>query len=179
MPFVDPQTIHNPATSTIAPASWGDAVRDAAVYLATSKPRALVYNSASISIPNNTLTAVTFDGEFYDVGGCHSTSSSTSRLTVPTGEGGVYNMGACVRFAASATGSRAVRIKLNGTTYIASQFIDVNSSVAHELTISKDYSLAAGDYIEMFVFQTSGSALFIEQLGNYAPHFWFRWTATT
>lgn len=179
MPLVDPVTVHDPTTSTIAPASWGDAVRDAIVYLGTSKPRALVYNSSSETIPYDTLTAVTFDGEFYDVGGCHSTSSNTSRLTVPAGEGGVYSIGACIRFASNAVGTRAVRIKLNGTTYIASHLIDVSTAVAHELTVSKDYALVAGDYIECFVYQTSGAPLFIEQIGNYAPHFWFRWCATS
>lgn len=40
MAFVDPNTIHNPAAGTVAPAAWGDVVRDDLVNLDSRKPTA-------------------------------------------------------------------------------------------------------------------------------------------
>lgn len=38
MTFIDPNTIHNPAPNTVAPAAWGDVVRDDLVNLDARKP---------------------------------------------------------------------------------------------------------------------------------------------
>jgi hypothetical protein len=178
VPFTDPQTGHNPATGSVAPASWGDDVRNGLVYLATDRPRCRVYNSANFSVPNTTPTAITFDSERFDTGGMHSTSSNTSRITVPSGEGGVYLVGGHVRFAANATGVRAAEIMLNGATIIAMQQVDIDSAVPHIFSIATLYTLAAADYVELFCVQTSGAALNAEVIGNYSPEFWAIWMAT-
>lgn len=178
MPYSDPQTTHNPATSTVAPAAWGDAVRDALEYLARNRPHARVYNSTTQSLTTATQTAITFDSERVDVGGMHSTVTNTSRLTVPTGEGGWYRLGGCIEFAANATGYRNVSIRINGTTYVAVQTsVSAGAGTGHRVMVACEYQMAAGDYAELIGFQTSGGNLNSSNAANYAPEFWACWSA--
>ena len=132
---------------------------------------ARVYNSANISVSHNDSSApLTFDSERFDTGDFHSTSSNTGRLTAPTA--GLYLMGACVQFAANATGLRALLLRLNGSTFIVRELIDIDSATTHGLAVSTTYQLAAGDYVEAIAFQTSGGALNVEAGANYSPEFW-------
>jgi hypothetical protein len=167
MAYVDPQSIHNPTTGQVAPASWGDAVRDGLQYLASTRPHCRVYNSASLTISNNTRTAVTFNSERVDVGGMHSTSSNTSRITIT--DAGFYLISGSVEWAANATGHRNCEIRLNGTTLIAISADSVVGATTHQQSVSTLYQLAAADYIEMTVFQLSGGNLNLSVAANYSP----------
>lgn len=180
MPSTDPQTTHNPATGQVAPAAWGDAVRDGIIYLnGTGRPRARVYNSGNQAITTATVTAITFDSERVDVGSCHSTSSNTSRLTVPTGEGGWYDIGGNVQFEANATGYRSAIIRLNGTTRLAEvTYPVVSAGDPPSLVVSCKYQLAAADYVELCVAHSRGSNLNVLATANVSPEFWFEWRAT-
>ena len=180
--YADPQGTHNPATGTSPPAAFGDLVRDDIVWLAgdsasgNGKPMCRVYNSSSLSVATATFTALTFNSERYDVGGCHSTSSNTSRLTAPSGGGGVYHITGHATFAANATGIREVRIRLNGATYIAAvSDTTVSASGDHSMVVSCDYKLTAADYVELVVYQSSGGLLNVTFSGNVTPEFSWHW----
>jgi hypothetical protein len=154
-------------------------IRDNEDYLLTSKPNCRVFNSAAISITNNTLTALTFDSERYDKGsGSHSTSSNTGRLTVPTSCGGVYHIFGSVEFASNAAGYRWLYLRVNGTTTIAGLAVPPVSGAATPMVISTSYSLAAADYVELLVLQTSGGALNAAATANYSPEFGWVWQST-
>ena len=177
MVYADPQSTHNPTTATVIPASWGDIVRDDLEYLARNKPHARVYNSANIShTTSGAFQAVTFNSERYDVGACHSTVSNTSRLTVPSGEGGKYLIGGCVQWFTNATGRRILKLRVNGTTDIAQVELALVSSESGGI-VQTEYALAAGDYVELHAFQSSGGALNMLATPNLSPEFWFRWVA--
>lgn len=179
MAYSDPNSTHTPSTGTSPPAAWGTVVRSDIVWLAgdptSGKPMCRVYNSAALSIATATFTALTFDSERYDVGGCHSTASNTGRLTAPSGGGGVYHITAHATFAANATGIRELRIRLNGATYIAAlSDTAVSASGDHSMTVSCDYKLSATDYVEVVVYQSSGGLLNATFSGNVTPEFsWF------
>lgn len=182
MAYADPQSVHTPASLGVPPPGWGTAVRDALVWVAGdsasggSKPMCRVYNSANLSIATATQTVLTFNSERYDVGGCHSTSSNTSRLTVPSGAGGVYAIGGVASFAANATGIRNVSILLNGATVIdGHDATSVSASGPHTISVSTQYKLAAGDYVELRVYQTSGGLLDVSAASNYSPEFYMYW----
>ena len=183
MPYVDPQSIHNPATGTSPPASWGDNVRDNVVWLAGdaasggSKPMCRVYNNADQNVATATFTALTFNSERYDVGGMHSTTTNTSRITIPSGGGGIYHVGAAIRFASSTAGTtRLLRLYLNGTTYITGiETSYVGGTGDTQLSTSCDYKFAAGDYIEAVVFQNTGGILAVLTASAYSPEFWCHW----
>ena len=183
MPFVDPQSLHNPATGNSPPASWGDEVRAGLVWCAgdsasgNAKPMCRIYNSAAQNISTALFTALSFNSERYDVGGMHSTSALLTRITVPTGGAGVYHLGASVRFEASPGGSvRVLRLRLNGATYLTgNETAPVGSSGDTQLTVSCDYKLAEGDYIEAVVFQNAGVTLQVLVTGAYSPEMWAHW----
>jgi len=139
--------------------------------LATGAPSARVYNSANISVANFSHQYLTFNSERFDNDSIHSTSSNTDRLTAPSA--GVYLIQAHVRFASNATGTRALRLQVNGSTLIAlrSQAAVAAGYGQTELEISTTYKLAANDYVRVSAFQDSGGALNVEAGGNFSPEF--------
>lgn len=132
--------------------------------------RARVYNSANISIPNSTVTALTFNSERWDTGatGMHSTATNTNRLTAQLS--GLYHIFGHVSFATNAIGIRVVYIRVNGTTNIAIQSNTALSSDSR-FSIGTDYYLSVGHYVELLVYQDSGGALNVLSAGNYSPEF--------
>lgn len=134
-------------------------------------PQARVFNSANIAITTGTVTALTFDSERYDNGSLHSTSANTSRLTAPIT--GLYMIGGHVRFAANATGTRQVLIRLNGATFLEPDSkANLGAGAAVDFTVTTAYQLVAGDYVELIVFQDSGGNLNVTAAGNLSPEFW-------
>lgn len=154
--------------------------RDNIAWMATDSPACRVYKSTSGSIANVTDTSIAFDQERFDNAAVHSTSVNTTRLTIPTGGGGKYIFGGGVEWIANVTGGRGCHIKLNGTTYIA-KFV-LNTSAAggdtSSLTVTSVYAMSAADYVEMFVYQSSGGGLTLNSTGNYSPEFWAIWFRT-
>lgn len=129
---------------------------------------ARVQRAAAQSIANNTFTAVTFATEEYDSGSYHDTSTNTSRLTVPVA--GKYLITGSIEYAANATGVRAAGIRMDGTTYIASQSTaSLGAVLATTVNVSVVRDLAASAYVELMAYQTSGGNL--NALGNNLTHF--------
>lgn len=146
------------------------------VFLA-NPPKCRVYNSAPIShVASGTVQAVTFDSERYDTDTMHSTSVNTSRITFTTA--GTFAVFGNLAFAANATGFRAIELRLNGTTYIASIVIPaVGGGIPTRLGVYTEYAFTAGQYVELIANQTSGGALNLEQSGNAYPEFGARWVS--
>lgn len=175
MGYADPNSIHNPATGTVAPAAWGDQLRDNDVFFA-NPPTCRVYNSANESINNATDTALTFNSERFDTDTIHSTVSNTSRLTATTA--GKYLIFGHAQFAPNATGTRKVFIRLNGTTNLGTIEVPNNGGAANvELPITTIYQLAATDYVELVVFQNSGGALNVNAGASQSPEFGMLWVS--
>lgn len=132
---------------------------------------ARVYNSANISIPNNSFTALTFDSERFDTDSIHSTVVNTSRLTIQTA--GKYIIVGQVRFAAAAGGRRQIRIFLNGATIISSVEPNVvaDGTANPKLIATTIYDLAVGEYVELEAFQDSGGAINVLTSANFSPEF--------
>jgi hypothetical protein len=152
-------------------AIMGDAAASARLdALEATPPQARVFNSANIATTTGVLTALTFDSERYDEGSLHSTSANTGRLTAPIT--GLYSIGACVRFTANATGIRYVSIRLNGALALIFDTRPAVNGDATVVVVSTQYRLAAADYVETTVIQTSGGNLNVETTGNYSPEFW-------
>lgn len=134
-----------------------------------------VYNSANISISNNSNTALTFDSERFDSdpnGGIHSTGSNTSRLTCQTA--GAYIVGGNVSWAANATGTRQLQIRKNGTTVIAFEVrasVGAGTNTVMHVATPGPVVLAATDYVELMAYQDSGGALNALVAGDYSCEF--------
>lgn len=134
-----------------------------------------VYNSAVQSLATSTDTPITFNSERHDTDAYHDTATNTSRLTVPTGQGGTYIIGWTLGYAANATGTRSVGVRLNGTTFINyDRRPAAGGGNPSHLVGNVVYRLAAGDYVELIGFQDSGGALNTVVGANYSPEFWIQ-----
>lgn len=139
--------------------------------LRPAMPNARVYNNANISTTTAANTALTFNSERWDSGNLHSTSANTERLTAPIT--GLYSIGGHAYFAANATGSRQISVRVNGSTYIAIQReAKGDATNVTVLSVETVYRLAAGEYVELVVQQTSGGNLDVTAAANYSPEFW-------
>lgn len=128
-----------------------------------------VYNNADISIPNDTVTVLTFNSERYDTDSIHSTVANTSRLTCQTA--GKYIICANTRFAASATGRRMFQFMLNGSIIITEVQLPATAADHMGFSLSTIYDLSVGDYVEHTAFQNSGGALDVKCSANFSPEF--------
>lgn len=110
----------------------------------------------SQTIANSTATAITWDAENFDTDAFHDTSTNTSRITIPSGKGGKYLIMAMFKWDDNTTGNdRATYIYKNG---VSAGALSTSVAAGYYPTayISTIYDLVATDYLEIFVFQTSG-----------------------
>lgn len=158
MAYIDPNTIHNPATGTVAPAAWGDVIRDDLEFL-VDPPTCSVFDSTGNTVADNTVTTVSADSENFDNDAMHSTVTNNSRITVQTA--GRYEFYARVNFSADITdGRRVIQLRKNGTTtttVLSTRAVIDGSS--QTLSGSMKIVMAAADYIEVRVLHTAGNNL--------------------
>jgi hypothetical protein len=125
-----------------------------------------VYNSTTLNISSGTQTAVTWDTELFDTNAIHSTSTNTSRFTVPTGKGGYWQISPIINWNdTSSAGVRQLKVYKNGVVAKSSHFYPTSAGTMvanYTFTIN----LSAADYVEIYVFQNSGSTIGI--YGNAA-----------
>jgi hypothetical protein len=118
---------------------------------------ASVRNTAggTITVPSVTMTALTFTNEDYDTDGYHSTSTNTNRMTIPAGKAGYYSINGSVRWDTNIAGSAELYIRKNGT--------EINRGILSSLVnyptiaIAGILYLGVGDYIDLSVYQATGS----------------------
>lgn len=133
---------------------------------------AKVIRTATQSINNTTETSVNFTSEEYDTDGFHDNSTNNERLTIPAGLGGKYLINVGLGWDVSGTGYRFTYIRKNGSVYIGSQQNTPNSADGYSygtLTVIDD--LVAGDYVEVRVSHSKGSALNVAYNAEYSPIF--------
>jgi hypothetical protein len=92
----------------------------------------------------------------FDTDGFHDPSTNNSRMTVPAGKDGKYLLTATVLWDSNATGARHAWFFKNGSGL--GGFVR-NAATAQILAqgLSMIANLVAGDYVEVNVFQDSGS----------------------
>mgnify|MGYP001607309471 CR=1 FL=1 len=147
----------------------------AGLVVSLGREGARVYNSANISIPNATLTDLTFDTERFDRGGFHSTVSNTGRLTIP--HAGTYYVGGSIGLTAGTDYSEAfLYIRLNAGAIIigANGFTPTTGNVLPRITVSTLWSFAASDYVVLTAYHQNGASaarncLFV---ASYSPEFY-------
>ena len=132
------------------------------------------YKNAAQSIPDSTLTALTWPVEDFDSDGYHD-AGSPSRFTVALA--GKYLVGTSIKWDANSSGTRAVYVVVNGVTAtrLGGALNAASAGLAQDLSMV--LNLVASDYVEFFVEQTSGGArdvvtseqivsAFIARIGN-------------
>lgn len=152
-------------------ADWNAYVRDNQEALFTP-PRCLVDRSTAQSIPDVTVTSMTFDTELLDNDSMHSTTSNTSRITAKTA--GLYMMTTSVQFTGNTTGGRTVSIVLNGAQTLATSDLPSVGTGPARLNVATLYYLDVDDYVESRVYQSSGGALNVQSTSD-SPNFRVAW----
>lgn len=155
VPYTTPPTAV--AGQPLAASDWNTKIRDSLISIA-QPPAAAVYRNTAQSIPNNTVTPISWLGAgaqtdtFWVVG-------SPTRLTCPAGLGGKYLAVATPIYDINATGARLSAIYKNGVLHHSPMNSGGHASwyTSHQVLAVVD--LVPGDYVECDVFQTSGGAL--------------------
>jgi len=154
---VDPATILTTDPGDVLTAAWCDTVRDDLEALIDPPACSVYHNTTQTKTTGTSLSALSANSENYDNDSMHSTVTNNSRITIQTA--GRYEVGVVLSWAASATGNRALAFTVNGTTdYV----VDIRTGTASNSTAisgSRTLVLAAGDYVEPSVWQSSGGDL--------------------
>ena len=124
-------------------------------------PAVQTVSGGNLSIAHNTwVSSIYSSADAFDTDSMHNTSTNNSRITINTA--GIYQVSGLVTWLFNATGQRAARFFLNGTTSIRQVNVDAIAAVlGPSMTISMPYSLVVGDYVELQVWQNRGSTLSI------------------
>lgn len=125
------------------------------------QPYCSVQHNTTQSISTATWTAAIFDTENSDAYAMHGASSS--RISAPAA--GLYLVTGYFAFASNGTGTRKAQIRKNagGVSTAGTSLGHTGGAPQTALqyfgSISAIVSLAASDYVEMFVYQDSGGSL--------------------
>jgi hypothetical protein len=108
------------------------------------------------NITDGTWTGITLATEQYDTDGYHSTSSNTGRMTA-TGTG-YFKAHAIAGWRVNTTGDRLIQIYKNGSGYsqYAGQGMAGTTLDGDGPAVSDIIPVVPGDYIEVYVYQSSG-----------------------
>jgi hypothetical protein len=121
---------------------------------------ASVTDAAAVSVPTSTFTRLTYTTEQYDTDSYHSNSTNTSRITIPSGKTGYYQVNAQVVYNLSGGGGiRGLYIYLNGASTFGSPDISAPGGQYPGVALTWNAYLTAGDYVELYAYQTSGANL--------------------
>lgn len=118
--------------------------------------RAKVYAGAAQTLTTGVAAVVAFNSEETDAKALHSTAVNTSRVTAAVA--GRYEVKGQCAFVSNATGYRQVALLKNGAAF-ASVRVPTVSGASTNLQVVGSVALAATDYVELQVLQTSGGNL--------------------
>jgi len=119
---------------------------------------AMTKMNSNISLANNTVLAIPWEGTLYNTSGFWEPTSPT-RLTVPYGVRKV-KLAANVLWQSNSTGTRLLRIKKNGQYSVGLPYeIKNSSSTSGHNATSGVIEVEEGDYFELEVNQLSGGDL--------------------
>jgi hypothetical protein len=111
-------------------------------------------------ISTSTFTAILFDGtDQFDTDAFHNPASNSSRMTIPAGKAGKYAFYGRVNLdTPNSTGRRILELHKNGTAVDNLQ-IEVAPIQDQTILTAGIVNLSVSDYIEIFLYQTSGVSL--------------------
>lgn len=138
--------------------------------ITSTNPACRLRKSTDTTIASGTSTNISFDTETYDVLGMHTTTGDTTKITftIP----GIYDIGAATKWAVNATGSRELRILMNGGTDLCQQRMLVDLDLYQYQTVYGQYIFEKGDYIQLYVRQTCGVDLDLLAEDPTYPSLW-------
>jgi hypothetical protein len=156
----------------IGATGWNTDIVDNIKWLAADAPKCRVVRTSVQVVGSGTQSSITWNSESYDNDTMHSTGASTERITFTTG--GKYEIKGFAEFAAGAGGGiRYAAILSNGSpTWVDQTIMDATNITAVSIGLNVHYEGAfnATDYVELVVYQSSGSNLNILTTSWFAAH---------
>jgi len=123
-------------------------------YIGANTPAFSARLNSAQNIANNTFVKIAFNGELFDT----DSAFASNKFTVPSGEGGNYFFNYGIQYLAYAANRGISSFRKNGTEIQTSEISPLTSSTNPTITGALSLNLSAGDYVEVFVYQNSGSA---------------------
>ena len=115
--------------------------------------------SAAQSVSNATWTAISWNQENYDTDAFHDNSTNNTRITIPAGKGGKYLIAANLYTPANSAGSRLLKYTKNGADSYYGNWGPASAVHSTSIVGSQVFDLIAGDYIEVAIYQDTGTSL--------------------
>jgi hypothetical protein len=148
-------------------------------------PRVRVYQSTSQNVTSSGNAVITWDVEEYkSITSMHNNVSSSGKLIAP--EDGLYSIAANLRWSGNINGNRSCEVRVNANSVptagirivIANQqaVTSGGGTVVTIVGVTTEYQLSAGDHIQVFADQDSGSTLSVTS-GAGNSFFLMRWIA--
>lgn len=159
------QTV-NPADGSVGTSQLVDGAVTGVKASGINTPSFSVYKSSAQSIPNATITKVTFDTEDFDT----DSAFASSKFTVPAGKAGKYLF--YTKLQSDSTSGETVNVYFykNGSSFVKHrQSIHASNRRTFQATAILD--LVATDYVEVFKDQDGGSARNIDGDANRISYF--------
>lgn len=119
---------------------------------------AKAYHTVVQSIPTAVTTGLLLDSEEFDTTAFHDLTTNNSRFTVPAGKAGYYLLQGGTSGVAVGQATSELLFLKNGATLIRSATSAQGSGNGPWVTTSAIELLAVADYVELAVYQASGSA---------------------
>jgi hypothetical protein len=141
-------------------------------------PGARAYRIANFTVSSNPsgFNDVPFDTEVFDSGGLFDLAGAPTKMTAP--RDGVYVITGGARWEANGTGTRSVFLQVNDTSgsgFLAQDTRTADATVPSRQSVSAVARLAAGDYVQTVVQQTSGANLDLVALNTQTTHLALTW----
>ena len=156
VPYTTPPTAV--AGQTLTASTWNSGVRDSIISLG-NPPRVSVSRGTLQTVGNASVSSVVWTTEIYDTDNFWTSGGTANRLTIPTGLGGVYLVTFSPIFNINATGARYATISKNGVGAGSPANSGGFSGWYVQFCVTQVLVLAAGDYLEGSVYQSSGGNL--------------------
>jgi hypothetical protein len=134
-------------------------------------PGASRYSSVPQNILSGIETALSFNTTAYDTDSI--VGPSVTRFTIHTA--GVYLLEGSIPWQTNALGRRSIFFKVDGTTYTGYQTLTPFATDTQWQNMSWVTRLAAGDYVELYGYQNSGSTLSIAPYSGIGPILSIQW----
>jgi hypothetical protein len=127
------------------------------------------------SVSDATDEALLLAVEEFDQSATHISDPSCvnplrSRLTAPVA--GLYEIGAGVEWPSNNVGTRALTVRKNGVTPLATERVDAVNGAATVQTVQTLARLAEGEFVEAVVRKTGGGALSVSGTPNHLSLAW-------
>lgn len=149
--YTDPVGVHDPASGTIAPASWFT-THESNFRSLRSRPGAAIRSNGSQAFTAGSSVQANMGTVVFDIG---SFTGTANQLTIPSGWAGKYLVCAQARVVTSATGGHycVIEVQASGTSILRKTNNATSAGAVFDNTLSGGvvYALAVADTLKIFV----------------------------